>query len=280
MPESPKKFFAVCVDEFITKTLAERMGHELFDPTAAGDPAYWRRIAGAARLRRLASDDRALSIWRAFHGDKAACEDFLFCVTRALLEFAAVEEQRQAYNEALSELRELEGALQTVDRYCAVQRALEALPGPQDSKGAVLRLPEGLERKIEGLRVFAREKAAWERRGLGPLLPISRKARTDFLVHVHFARLLVRRMLERFQRQHFQIVADTINVLFDQSKEATANSVRNAWRRRDLGKRRRYAYADIMLWCHAQRHLAQHHPSAHAARGSAAVDSTSLKARE
>ena len=240
MRDLPKQFFAACVDDFIKASNdLPAVSASVIDSTISTNLRRAIGTDGTAHLRRLAADPRAAGIWKAFHGDKQAVENFLVVVTFALIELGSVEDARKVRDKLVPEYRKLESALFTIESYCARFREIQRLLDMPSA--AVLHLPEGLENQLEILRAFAKHVALYKEATITPLLPGSRKVRSDFLVRVHLAWLLVRKMVDHFRRPHFQMVADTINVSFNHSEaeEVTADSVRDAWRRHELGKRRK-----------------------------------------
>src|SRR5262249_51904912 len=149
----------------------------------------------------------------------------------------------------------VEAAAELVSGYCsrkqdeyrgvdwAIMRYQLEAPEPERVKRAsvprqVRQLPFDLLDLVE----FARDEAALDRVLLGAYVPASRKAAPAFLLRVHFARLMVRSMVVLFGQPHYQAVADTINVFFGFAEEdenrVTVDSVRDAWRRNELGQRR------------------------------------------
>jgi hypothetical protein len=219
LASSPKRLFNLAIEK-----LKRRVGADDSSDLVRG-------------LDRLASDDRMRAIWEGL-GTMAAAASFLEGLVDTITATANVDEIRAEYDRALSELRELERAVDVISGYCARARdegrTRSAPIGPRSTLPPEL---GGLELLLEKLVGFATSSASLDRALLTGYLPTSRKSRPDFLVRVHFARLMVREMVVRFGEPHYQAVADAMNVFFDfaEDREVTADGVRDAWRRHEVG---------------------------------------------
>jgi hypothetical protein len=218
MARSAKKEFELVLERFIDKKSAQMVQHG----AEADRPSPFNV------LRHLQVDQRAQIVWTWLDGDETKTTAFLEGVADALTEFWLIGTVKEVDERRDNERQDALHAIGVLLDFCQHWRRMEVDDEPGVRRP---RLPPSLEEQLRLTLSFLWENWCVDRDLFDPVLPKSRKHRSD----LHLACLMVRQMQTRFGRPLYERVAETINVLFGfnegDGKELSANGVRKAWSR-------------------------------------------------